>query len=520
MAKRAIISVSNKEGVAELAWGLAELGWEIVSTGGTAQTLRAAGIPVTHISDVTGFPEILDGRVKTLHPKVHGGILARRTPEHLAQLKEQEITPIDLVVVNLYPFKETIAEPGVTLEEAVENIDIGGPTMVRAAAKNFGSVAIVVNPGRYGQVLAEIREQGEVSLATRQRLALEAFTHTAEYDAAISAYLEQAFGAVDQARAATFPEVLTFSASKVQDLRYGENPHQKAAFYRLGQAPGWTMAGAEQLQGKELSYNNIVDVQAAWELVRELKSPAAAVIKHTNPCGAALGTTLVEAYNRAYAADPVSAFGGIVGLNAPVDRNTAEKMAETFLEAVIAPDFEPQVLEVLQTKKNLRLLRTGSLGEGENLPGFDIKSVGGGLLVQEWDQARTTADHLEVVTEKAPNPEAIQELLFAWTVVKHVKSNAIVITKDKVTLGVGAGQMNRVGAARIALEQAGDRAQGAVLASDAFFPFPDTVEEAAKAGIMAIIQPGGSIRDQEAIDTANRYGLAMVFTGQRHFRHG
>lgn len=530
MAKRAIISVSNKEGIVELARGLLELGWEIVSTGGTAQALRAAGIQVTYISDVTGFPEILDGRVKTLHPKVHGGILARRTPEHLTELEAQGIIPIDLVVVNLYPFQATVAKPQVTLEEAVENIDIGGPTMVRAAAKNFESVAIVVNPKRYPQVLAEIREQGEVTLATRRRLALEAFQHTAQYDAAISAYLEQAFREVEAARAETrvqaaegetiFPEVLTFSAAKVQDLRYGENPHQKAAFYRLMKAPAWTVTGAQQLQGKELSYNNIVDVQAAWELVRELKPPAAVIIKHTNPCGAALGKTLFEAYTKAYAADSVSAFGGIVGLNVPVDRETAEKMAETFLEAVIAPDFEPEALEVLSAKKNLRLLRTGSLGEGQSLPGFDIKSVGGGLLVQEWDQARTTAADLKVVTEKAPTPEQVEELLFAWTVVKHVKSNAIVVTKGGVTLGVGAGQMNRVGAAKIALEQAGEQARGAVLASDAFFPFPDTVEEAARAEIAAIIQPGGSVRDQEAIDTANRYGLAMVFTGQRHFRHG
>lgn len=508
--KRALISVSDKTGLVEFARKIAELGWEIVSTGGTARTLEEAGIKVTEISRLTDFPEILDGRVKTLHPKVHGGILAKNTPEHFQVLKEQGIVPIDLVVVNLYPFQQTIARPGVSLDEAIENIDIGGPTMVRAAAKNYQRVAIVVNPQKYGEILSELEEKGEISIATRERLALEAFQHTAQYDAAIANYLAGKFTNEQ------FPEQYIVVGQKKQDLRYGENPHQKAAFYVFPGNTQGTIAGARQLQGKELSYNNIVDIEAAWTLVQEFEQPAACIIKHTNPCGTALGENLVEAYQRALAADPVSAFGGIIGLNRQVDKETAEKIAETFMEAVVAPGFAPDALEVLKKKQNLRLLEIEPVQEQSE---YWLEKVSGGFLVQDLDKKTVNLEELQVVTEKKPTAAELEELLFAWKVVKHVKSNAIVVTKDRQTIGVGAGQMNRVGAANIAFKQAGEKVQGAVLASDAFFPFRDTVDAAAKAGIKAIIQPGGSIRDEESIQACNEHGITMVFTGVRHFKH-
>lgn len=508
--KRALISVSDKTGVVEFARALTEVDYEIVSTGGTAKALQAAGVAVTGISDVTGFPEILEGRVKTLHPSVHGGILAKGTSEHMAVLAEHNIKPIDLVVVNLYPFQATVAKPDVTLEDAIENIDIGGPTMVRSAAKNHDRVGIVVNPARYDSVIAELKESGELSLQTKRLLALEAFQHTAQYDAAISHYLSGAFGADP------FSGEIAFGGQKIQELRYGENPHQKAAFYRSGIPTSGTVANAKQLHGKELSYNNIVDVDAAWKLVNEFAQPAAAIIKHTNPCGTAIGETLSEAYRRAYEADSVSAFGGIIAVNRPMDKKTAEQIVTTFMEAVIAPSFSEESLEILKTKKNLRLLEIG-----EKVPNNElwIEKVSGGFLLQEMDNHTLKAEDLQVVTEKAPTEEQLKELIFAWNIVKHVKSNAIVVTKDGQSLGVGAGQMNRVGSANIAFTQAGEKCKGAVLASDAFFPFRDTIDAAAAAGITAVIQPGGSVRDQESIDACNEHGIAMVFTGVRHFRH-
>lgn len=508
--KRALISVSDKTGVVEFARELTMLDYEIVSTGGTAKALKEAGVAVTGISDVTHFPEILEGRVKTLHPAVHGGILAKGTAEHMAVLAEHNITPIDLVVVNLYPFQATVAKPGVTLEDAIENIDIGGPTMVRSAAKNHDRVGIVVNPTRYDSVIAELKETGALSLATKRSLALEAFQHTAQYDAAISHYLSDAFGADP------FSGEIAFGGQKIQELRYGENPHQKAAFYRSGIPASGTVANAKQLHGKELSYNNIVDVDAAWQLVNEFVQPAAVIIKHTNPCGTAIGETLAEAYHRAYEADSVSAFGGIIAVNRPMDKATAEQIVTTFMEAVIAPSFDEESLDILRTKKNLRLLEIG-----EKVPNNDmwIEKVSGGFLVQELDNHVLKAEDVKVVTEKAPTAEQMKELIFAWNIVKHVKSNAIVVTKDGQSLGVGAGQMNRVGSANIAFEQAGEKCKGAVLASDAFFPFRDTIDAAAAAGITAVIQPGGSVRDQESIDACNEHGIAMVFTGVRHFKH-
>ncbi len=510
MIKRALISVSNKSGLVEFARGLSELGVEIVSTGGTAKALQEANVPVTYISDVTGFPEILDGRVKTLHPNVHAGILAQRTPEHLAQLKELNITPIDLVVVNLYPFKETVAKPDVTLAEAIENIDIGGPTMVRAAAKNYQHVLVVVDPERYQEVLTAIKND-QVTDELRLSLACQAFAHTAGYDSAISNYLSGVAGE-------SFPAELNLSAQLVQQLRYGENPHQKAAFYRDLSVRGACIANAKQLHGKELSYNNLLDANAALELVREFSEPTAAIIKHNNPCGCASDANLSVAYEKAFAGDPVSAFGGIVALNREVDAATAEKMSEIFLEAVIAPDFSAEALEILTKKPNLRLLKVGDLTEQTN-DDFEIRKINGGLLLQQVDREVVNPEEMRVVTEKQPTQEQLDELIFAMTIVKHVKSNAIVVTKGKQLLGVGAGQMNRVGSANIAFSHAGDKCRGAVLASDAFFPFRDTVDAAAKAGITAIIQPGGSIRDQESIDACNEHGIAMVFTGMRHFKH-
>ncbi len=511
MKRRALISVSDKTGVTDFARGLAELGWEIISTGGTFKTIKNAGVEATYVSEVTGFPEILSGRVKTLHPKIHGGILALRTEEHLRQLGEQGIAPIDLVAVNLYPFRQTVSREGVTLSDAVENIDIGGPAMIRAAAKNHAYVLVVVNPGRYAEVLSAL-QAGGVDAGLRLALAQEAFAHTAHYDAAIADYLR---GLTAGTR---FPQELTLAFDLTGILRYGENPHQTAAFYRDLRTQGPCVGNAEKLHGKELSYNNILDLNAAFELVREFDAPTVVIVKHNNPCGVAQAGTVADAYQRAFEVDPVSAFGGIVAVNRPVDAPAAQKMVEIFLEAVIAPDFTADALEVLKQKKDLRLLKTGPL-TGQTTDWMDLRKVNGGLLVQDTDRQVADVGAVKTATKRAPTPEELEELLFAFTVVKHVKSNAIVLSKDKQIIGVGAGQMNRVGSARIAVEQAGEKARGAVLASDAFFPFPDTAIEAAKAGITAIIQPGGSLKDADSVKVADEHGMAMVFTGMRHFRH-
>ena len=506
--KRALISVSNKEGVVDFARGLEKLGYEIISTGGTFSSLQEAGVKVKQVADITGFPEILDGRVKTLHPGIHGGILARRElPQHMQQLEQNQITPIDIVAVNLYPFRETINKPGVSLEEAIENIDIGGPSMVRSAAKNHRDVVIIVKPEHYRLVLDELEQDGEVSPETRLKLALEAFSHTATYDSMIAGYLSRLNNSF-------FNDNFILAGEKMYELRYGENPHQKACFYH-DVNPGQGLPDAEVLNGKELSYNNIIDTEAAWELIKEFEEPACVIIKHTNPCGTAVADTLEKAFIRAFAADPVSAFGGIIAFNRMVDLATARKAVEPFMEVIIAPAYEDEALECLRAKKNLRLLRLPIEKNQELL----LKTVSGGFVIQEKDFEEMDFDKLQVVTEVKPTPEQLKELAFAWKIVKHVKSNAIVVAKDGISLGVGAGQMNRVGSAAIALEHAGEKCRGAVMASDAFFPFKDTVEMAARYGITAIIQPGGSIRDEESIDECNRHRIAMVFTGVRHFKH-
>ena len=508
---RALLSVSDKTGLLELAQFLTQRGVEILSTGGTKKALEEAGIPVKYVGDETGFPEIMDGRVKTLHPKIHGGILALRdNPEHVAAMKKHDIKPIDLVVVNLYPFRATIAKPDVTEEDAVENIDIGGPAMIRAAAKNFGYVAVVVNPERYQDIMDEIETQGELSLAFRRLLSQEAYRHTSEYDAAIAAWMAKTTPGADE-----YPDDVAFFCEKVQNLRYGENPHQTAAFYREKGAVGG-VAQAKQLSGKELSFNNIIDVEAAYRIVGDFSQPAAAIIKHTNPCGAGVADTLVEAYLKAYTADPLSAYGGIVACNRALDEKTALEIAKLFVEVIIAPSYSAKALSILMAKKNLRLLEAPVLTDRRE---WDLKRVSGGLLVQTADHGTVRREEMTVATKRQPTENEWQELLFAWRIVKHVKSNAIVVTKNGQTIGVGAGQMNRVGSAKIAFEQAGEATKGAVLSSDAFFPFRDTIDEAAKAGVTAVIQPGGSIRDEESIAAADEAGIAMVFTGRRHFKH-
>jgi len=516
--ERALISVSDKTGIVELAKGLESAGVEILSTGGTRKKMEEAGIKVVGVSEYTGFPEMMDGRVKTLHPKIHAGLLAlRESEDHVKQMEERGYGYIDMVVVNLYPFRETIAKPDVTLEEAVEQIDIGGPTMLRSAAKNFRNVAVMVNPDRYSQVLEEIRDNGTVSQETRYALAQEVFEHTSAYDAAIASYLHRQ-GADSQ----TFPQRLIRAFEKVQDLRYGENPHQQAAFYREPDVKEPSVSNAELLWGKALSYNNIMDIDAALEIVKDFEQPAAVIIKHTNPCGAGIGDSLDEAYRRAKEGDPVSAFGSIVGLNREVDEATAASIAspDTFVEAIIAPDFEEAALDILKTRqrwgKSVRILRTGELG-GEPGDSFYFKRVVGGLLVQGFD--RMQYENLKVVTQREPSEKENSDLLFAWVICKHVKSNAIVYAKDGTVVGVGAGQMSRVDASMIAARKAGERARGSVLASDAFFPFRDGVDAAAEAGVTAVIQPGGSMRDDEAISAANEHGMAMLFTGMRHFKH-
>ncbi len=515
MNKRAVISVSDKTGLGDFARGLVELGFQIISTGGTARYLTEEKVPVTKVAEITGFPEILGGRIKTLHPALLGGILARRNmASDLQQLKEQEIEFIDLVVVNLYPFAQTIARKDVTLTEAVENIDIGGPTMVRAAAKNYSSVAVVVNPARYDSVLAELKK-GELDENFRFRLATEAFAHTAEYDALISRYLANICPEVPD-----FPPYISFPFIKVADLRYGENPQQGAAFYKEVTAisnPA-SITSARQLQGKELSFNNYNDLDAAWEMALQFKEPTVVAVKHTNPCGIASADSVYQAYLRAFDSDPVSIFGGIIAVNTEVDAVTAQEMSSIFLEAIIAPAFSPGALDILKKKKDLRLLQAAGI---HRLPGieWDYKKISGGLLIQEKDQELIEPSNWKVVTKRVPTREEMDDLIFGVKVVKHVKSNAIVLTRKMRTVGIGAGQMNRVGAARIAIEQAGHKVKDSVLASDAYFPFKDTVEIAAKAGIKAIIQPGGSIRDKESITEADNNGIAMVFTGRRYFKH-
>ncbi|HEX6542380.1 MAG TPA: bifunctional phosphoribosylaminoimidazolecarboxamide formyltransferase/inosine monophosphate cyclohydrolase [Ktedonobacterales bacterium] len=549
---RAIVSVADKTGIVPFAQGLSALNVEIFSTGGTARALDEAGVPVRSISEITNFPEILEGRVKTLHPAVHGGILARRDREgHMAELEAHHITPIDLVVCNLYPFAETVAQPDVTLEAALEEIDIGGVTLLRAAAKNFPSVTVIVRPDDYEPVLEEIKTQGDTSAETRRKLAAIAFQHTALYDTAITEYLRH--GVADE----LFPEQLTLGLRRLMRLKYGENPHQQAALYAWGSTPAGlderagtdedgdaapsaaesgaghishgappSVAGARQLQGKELGFNNLLDLDAALNTVASFKAPTAVVVKHTNPCGLACGDSLVDSYRRAHAGDPVSAYGGILGFNREVDEATARELSQIFYEAIIAPGYSPEALEVLAAKKNLRLLATDApIGpqfiktDPHDPYQLDVRRVSGGLLIQSADMISDADIQRKVVSEREPTLDELTDLLFAWKAVQRVKSNAIVLAKKLMLVGVGAGQMNRVYSVHIAADRAGDRARGSVLASDAYFPFPDSIELAAKAGVTAIIQPGGSIRDGESIKAANKYGIAMIFMGQRHFRH-
>ncbi|QLE58014.1 bifunctional phosphoribosylaminoimidazolecarboxamide formyltransferase/IMP cyclohydrolase [Nostoc sp. TCL26-01] len=507
MARLALLSVSNKTGLIDLARRLVEeFDFDLISSGGTAQALKDAGLPVTKVADYTGSPEILGGRVKTLHPRIHGGILARRdVASDVADLEHNQIRPIDLVVVNLYPFAETIAKPGVTLAEAVEQIDIGGPAMLRAASKNFAHLTVLCDPEQYGEYLQELRQNnGEVSLEFRQQAALKGFSHTASYDQAIASYLADT-------------QQYTLIGTQLQSLRYGENPHQSAAWYQTGTTPtGW--AAATKLQGKELSYNNLVDLEAARRIITEFTdTPAATIIKHTNPCGTALGNTLVEAYQKAFNADSTSAFGGIVAFNRSIDVATANELTKTFLECVVAPDCDAEAETILAAKSKVRVLTLADLlsGGSQTL----VKEIAGGFLVQAADDIVSDTSKWQVASDRQPTPDELAELLFAWKVCKHVKSNAIVVTSDRTTLGVGAGQMNRVGSVKIALEQAGDKAKGAILASDGFFPFDDSIRTAAAAGISAIVQPGGSLRDQDSIKAANELGLVMVLTGVRHFLH-
>lgn len=508
---RALISVSDKRGVVEFAQGLRTLGWEVIATGGTQRLLHEAGVETLNISDVTGFPEICDGRVKTLHPAVHGGLLARRDdPNHVEALKANGIEYIDLVCVNLYPFRETIAKPDVRMEDAIENIDIGGPSMLRSAAKNWADVTVVCDPADYGQVLDEIRAAGSTQRETRLKLSAKAYTHTAEYDAMIAVYMRKQAG---------LNEKLFLEFDLVQPLRYGENPHQSAKFYRESTQVPYSLAFAKQLNGKELSYNNIQDANAALNIVREFDEPFCVGLKHMNPCGAATGTDVVEAWTKAYEADKVSIFGGIVATNRPVTREVAELMKPVFLEIIMAPKFEEGALEVLCTKKNLRLLEVRM--ERTDVRPAQYVSVNGGLLVQELDVTTKSLTTEMCVTKVAPSPEQMEDLNFGWRIVKHVKSNALVAVKDGCTLGVGAGQMNRVGSAEIALKQAraAGATEGVVLASDGFFPFDDTVALAAQYGVTAIVQPGGSVRDEDSVRKADELGISMLFTGERHFKH-
>ncbi len=515
---KALISVSDKTGVVEFAKGLVALGWEILSTSGTMKLLKESGVPVTSVSDVTGFPEICDGRVKTLHPKIHGALLARRDiPEHMKELKDNDIDTIDLVCVNLYPFRETIAKPDVTMEDAVEHIDIGGPSMLRSAAKNWESVTVVCNPADYETILSEIKADGNTTRETRLKLSAKAYTHTAEYDMAISTYMRAQAG---------LPEKLFLEYDLKQELRYGENPHQEAKFFASTVKEPFSLATAEQLNGKELSYNNIQDANATLNIAREFDEPFCVGVKHMNPCGSATGKTIAEAWKKAYEADKTSIFGGIVAANREIDLETAQMLKPIFLEIVMAPSFAPDALELLCTKKNLRVLKVDM--SKDNTVRKQYVSMNGGMLVQDRDTNTKPVSAEQCVTEAKPTAEQLADLEFAWKIVKHVKSNAIVVAKNGMTYGVGAGQMNRIGSAEIALKQAQATlkeegkdimTEGLVLASDGFFPFNDCVALAAEYGIKAIVQPGGSIRDEDSVKLADEKGITMLFTGERHFKH-
>jgi len=509
--KRAFLSVFDKTGVVDFASGLVSLGFEILSTGGTQKALEQAGVPVTNVSDITGFPECLDGRVKTLHPAIHAGILAMRdNKDHMAQVEKLRVGLIDIVAVNLYPFKATIQKPDVTLEDAIENIDIGGPTMLRAAAKNWQDVASIVDPADYVRVLDELKNGG-VTRQTKFDLCVKVFEHTAAYDALISGYLRQQNGG-------GYPEKLTLTYEKLQDMRYGENPHQSAAFYKEPIGTERTLAAAEQLWGKELSFNNINDTNGALDCLREFSEITVVASKHANPCGVGSGATVCEAYLKAYNADPVSVYGGIVAVNAEVDKATAEEMVKTFLEIVIAPAFTEEALEVLKTKKNLRIMRLPGISSPIKSTAVDLKKPLGGIIIQQPDDKLLDGE-LKVVTKKAPTEQQMKDMLFAWKLVKHLKSNAIAVAKDDQSLGLGPGQVSRIWAAEAALQRSADKVKGAALASDAYFPFDDCVRLAAQYGISAIIQPGGSIRDELSIKACDELGIAMVFTGMRHFKH-
>lgn len=512
MKKRALISVSDKTGIVELAKEIVACGYEIISTGGTAVALKNAGISVIGISDITGFPECLDGRVKTLHPNVHAGLLAMRSnPEHMAQLEELNINTIDMVIVNLYPFKQTIMKPGVDLQTCIENIDIGGPTMLRSAAKNYQDVTVLVDPSDYAKVIDELKSGG-VSLETKFYLMYKVYQHTAAYDSMISTYLREKLNI-------KFPDIITFAYEKAQDMRYGENPHQSASFYKEMLPVAGSISEAKQLHGKELSYNNINDTNGALDLLREFSEPAIVAVKHANPCGVATDKEISVAFKKAYESDPVSVFGGIIASNREIDKATAEQISKIFIEIVVAPSFSKEAMEILTQKKNIRLLELPSINAPISSTSYDMKKVLGGLLVQDYDTILIEDEKCQVVTKAQPTAEDLEEMRFAMKVVKHTKSNAIVVTKDHATLGVGAGQCNRIWAANQAIEHSQSSTIGAVLASDAFFPFGDCVEAAYKAGIRAIVQPGGSKNDQESIDACDKYGIAMVFTGDRHFKH-
>lgn len=512
MKKRALISVSDKTGIVELAKEIVACGYEIISTGGTAVALKNAGISVIGISDITGFPECLDGRVKTLHPNVHAGLLAMRSnPEHMAQLEELNINTIDMVIVNLYPFKQTIMKPGVDLQTCIENIDIGGPTMLRSAAKNYQDVTVLVDPSDYAKVIDELKSGG-VSLETKFYLMYKVYQHTAAYDSMISTYLREKLDI-------KYPDIITFAYEKAQDMRYGENPHQSASFYKEMLPVAGSISEAKQLHGKELSYNNINDTNGALDLLREFSEPAIVAVKHANPCGVATDKDISVAFKKAYESDPVSVFGGIIASNREIDKATAEQISKIFIEIVVAPSFSKEAMEILTQKKNIRLLELPSINAPISSTSYDMKKVLGGLLVQDYDTILIEDEKCQVVTKAQPTAEDLEEMRFAMKVVKHTKSNAIVVTKDHATLGVGAGQCNRIWAANQAIEHSQSSTIGAVLASDAFFPFGDCVEAAYKAGIRAIVQPGGSKNDQESIDACDKYGIAMVFTGDRHFKH-
>jgi phosphoribosylaminoimidazolecarboxamide formyltransferase/IMP cyclohydrolase len=512
--RRALVSVSDKRGLIPFVTGLTQLGVEVLSTGGTCRALREAGLDVVEVSEKTGFPEIMDGRVKTLHPVIHGGLLGRRGTDE-AVMQEHGIEPIDMLVVNLYPFEQTIAREDASIDDAIENIDIGGPAMIRAASKNHDGVAVVVEPDDYESVLDDLKNN-KLSLQSRRRLAAKAYAHTASYDTAITKYLSKSLG--DD----PLGQKHLYAGSLAERMRYGENPHQNAAFYVDQQAPAGSLAAAKQLQGKALSYNNIADSDAALECVKQFESPACVIVKHANPCGVAVADNILDAYEKAFKTDPTSAFGGIIAFNRVLDAGTAAAIVDRqFVEVIVAPGIDADAADIIAAKKNVRVLETGEWPAAA-APGFDFKKVSGGLLVQNTDLGVITADDLKVVTDVAPTAAQIQDMLFAWTVVKYVKSNAIIFCKDNMTIGVGAGQMSRVYSTQIAAIKAADEGleiKGSVMASDAFFPFRDGIDAAAQTGISAIIQPGGSMRDDEVIQAANEHGLAMVFTGMRHFRH-